>query len=286
MNLRLVRKKIKAVDNIKKITNAMQLVSSIKMKKSQMEYREGKFYRQFLEKMVKELVGKIDKQLSPLLSAGPGKKNLYFVISTNKGLCGNFNFILFKKIYQQINFTDSDFIIYGKKGMEFINRFGGKILADFSGFKPQNVISAIFDYSLKTFFTGEYKNFFIVYNRFISSTTYNPVIEKVIPVSLEEKEEETNNTALRYLIEPSPKEILDSLLKDNIEQKIRDAVLSSQAGEHSARMSAMKNATDNAKEIGYHLTLLRNKLRQEKITYELLDMTTAMESMKDSKGIM
>lgn len=285
MNLRLVRKKIKAVDNIKKITNAMQLVSSIKMKKSQMEYREGKFYRQFLEKMVKELVDKIDIQLSPLLSAGPGKKNLYFVISTNKGLCGNFNLILFKKIYQEVNFTDSDFVIYGKKGLEFINRTGGKILADFSSFNPQNVISAIFDYSLKSFFTGEYKNFFIVYNRFISSTAYIPVIEKVIPVSLEEREK-INNAAFQYLIEPSPKEILDSLLKDNIEQKIRDAVLSSQAGEHSARMIAMKNATNNAKEIGYHLTLLRNKLRQEKITYELLDMTTAMESMKDSEEMM
>lgn len=279
MNLRQVRKKIKAVDNIKKITNAMQLVSSIKMKKAQIEYREGKLYRQFLEKMVRELVEKIDKKLSPLLNAGLGKKNLYLVISSNKGLCGNFNFILFKKIYQEVNFTDSDFVIYGKKGLEFINRSGGKILADFSSFKPQNVISAIFDYSLKTFFTGEYKNFFIVYNRFISSTVYHPTIEKIIPMTLADKKEELKITISEYLIEPSAEEIVDSLLRNSIEQKIRDAVLSSQAGEHSARMIAMKNATDNAKEIGYQLTLLRNKLRQEKITYELLDMITAKESM-------
>lgn len=280
MNLRQIRKKIKAVDNIKKITNAMQLVSSIKMKKSQLEYREGKVYRDFLAQMVTELSDKIERKLSPLLQEGKGEKKLYFIIATNKGLCGNFNYILFKKIYREIDYEKSDFVIYGKKAFDFIHRTGGKILAEFSSYKPTAVVPAVFDYLLKIFLDGQYQQVFLVYNQFISSTNYESKIEKIIPLTLSETREKTISLSFYYLIEPSPTEILDRLLKDTIEQRIRDAVLSSQAGEHSARMIAMKNATDNAKEIGWQLTLLRNKLRQEKITYELLDMMTAKESIE------
>lgn len=279
MNLRRVRKKIKTVDNIHKITNAMQLVSSVKMKKAQAEYQEGKFYREFLSQMVKELSSGLKKELSPLLQEGVGDKNLYLIISTNKGLCGNFNFSLFKKIFQFIDIKNHDFVVYGKKGAEFINRVGGKILADFSTNRPQTVVLPIFDYLLKIFLSGLYKQIFIVYNQLVKMTKYEPIIEKIIPLTIDDIEKKTSMINMEYLMEPSPDVILDLLLKDTIAQRIRDAILSSQAGEHMARMMAMKNASDNAKEISFQLTLLRNKLRQEKITYELLDMVTAMESI-------
>ena len=279
MNLRQIRKKIKAVNNIKKITNAMELISSIKMKRAQGQYKEGKLYRDFLHQMVTELADKLEKEISPFLKEGEGTKNLYLVISSNKGLCGNFNFAIFRKIYKEINLEKGDFIVYGKKGAEFINRSFGKILADFSSYKLPSVIPAVFDYLLKTFLSGEYQNVFIVYNRFISSTVYESTIEKIIPLTINKAKEEISSVTSQYIIEPSPKEILDSLIKDSIEQKIRDCFLSSQVSEHASRMIAMKNATDNAKEIGYKLTLIRNKLRQEKITYELLDMITAKESI-------
>ena len=279
MNLRQIRKKIKAVNNIKKITNAMELISSIKMKRAQGQYKEGKLYRDFLHQMVTELADKLEKEISPFLKEGEGTKNLYLVISSNKGLCGNFNFAIFRKIYKEIDLGKGDFIVYGKKGAEFINRSFGKILADFSSYKLPSVIPPVFDYLLKTFLSGEYQNVFIVYNRFISSTVYEPTIEKIIPLTINKAKEEISSVTSQYIIEPSPKEILDSLIKDSIEQKIRDCFLSSQVSEHASRMIAMKNATDNAKEIGYKLTLIRNKLRQEKITYELLDMITAKESI-------
>lgn len=282
MNLRQIRKKIKAVDNIKKITNAMGMISSIKMKKAQEQYKEGKLYRDFLHQMVTELANKLEKEISPFLKEGEGEKNLYLIISSNKGLCGNFNFAIFRKIYNEINFERGDFVVYGKKGAEFINRSGGKILADFSIYKLSTMISAVFEYLLKAFLTGEYQNVFIVYNRFISPTVYEPLIEKIIPLTINKIKEKTAAITSSYLIEPSPKKILDSLIKDSIEQKIRDSFLSSQVSEHASRMIAMKNATDNAKEIGYQLTLIRNKLRQEKITYELLDMITAKESIEDN----
>lgn len=282
MNLRQVRKKIRAVGNIKKITNAMQLVSSIKMKKAQIEYKEGKIYRDFLTEMVKELSGGLKEDLSIFLKKNETGKDIYLLITSNKGLCGVFNYLIFKKISRDIVIKDSFFICYGKKGADFVHRLQGKILADFSKNSSVTVVSAIFDFILEKYYQGEIKNLYLVYNKFISSTKYQTQIDKILPVSLElNNQKQIKKTNLQYMIEPSSKALIDNLLKNFVEQKIRDAILSSQAGEHSARMIAMKNATDNAKEIEIGLTSLRNKLRQEKITYELLDMITAKESVEN-----
>lgn len=281
MNIRQVRKKIKAVGNIRKITNAMQLVSSIKMKKAQLEYKEGKIYRDFLTEMVKELSGGLTKDSSIFLRENQTGKDIYLLITSNKGLCGVFNYLIFKKISKEIKIKDNLFICYGKKGVDFIHRLQGKILVDFSKNSSTTVVSAIFDFILEKYYQGEIKNLYLVYNKFISATKYETQIEKILPISLELNNQKTiKRVNFQYVIEPSSKALINNLLKNFVEQKIRDAILSSQAGEHSARMIAMKNATDNAKEIEIGLTSLRNKLRQEKITYELLDMITAKESVE------
>ncbi len=281
MNLRQVRKKIKAVQNIKKITNAMQLVSSVKMKKAQFEYKEGKIYRDFLTEMVRELSKGLKKDSSIFLKENLSGNDVYLLITSNKGLCGIFNYLIFKKILKEISIKDNFFICYGKKGVDFVYRLQGKILADFSKNSPTTVVSAIFDFVLEKYYQGEIKNLYLVYNKFISATKYESQIEKILPISLELNDQKIiKEVNLQYLIEPSSMALINSLLKNFVEQKIRDAILSSLAGEHSARMIAMKNATDNAKEIEIGLTGLRNKLRQEKITYELLDMITAKESVE------
>ncbi len=282
MNIRQVRKKIKAVGNIRKITNAMQLVSSIKMKKAQMEYKEGKIYRDFLTEMVKELSKGLRKDSSVFLTENKSGSDIYILITSNKGLCGVFNYLIFKKISKELTVKDNLFICYGKKGADFIHRLQGKILADFSKTLSSVVVSAIFDFILEKYYQGEIRNVYLIYNKFISSTKYETQIEKILPLTLEnENGKSLTNINLQYVIEPSEKDLIDNLFKNFIEQKIRDAILSSYAGEHSARMIAMKNATDNAKEIEIGLTGLRNKLRQEKITYELLDMITAKESVEN-----
>ncbi len=280
MNLRQVRKKIKAVSNIRKITNAMQLVSSLKMKKAQTEYKEGRIYRDFLSQMVRDLSQGLEKEASTFLTENKSGRDVYLLITSNKGLCGFFNYMIFKKVLKEINIKDNLFICYGKKGVDFVHRLQGKILADFSKNSPITVISAVFDFVLEKYYQGEIKNLYLVYNKFISATKYETQIEKILPISLESNNQVIKKINLQYVIEPSSKVLIDNLLKDYVEQKIRDAILSSQASEHSARMIAMKNATDNAKEIEIGLISLRNKLRQEKITYELLDMITAKESVE------
>lgn len=283
MNVRHVRKKIKAVGNIKKITRAMELVSAVKMKKSQLEAIQSRPYQETLEIVIKNITRLIDQSVSLLLKNNLSTKNLIILISTNKGLCGAFNFNLFRFCLKNIDLKNSEFIILGKLGSFYISKFSRKIIADYSNYKGDASVSAIYNLAVSKYLTNQYKQISLVYNRFISAVKYQPVNETLLPIILEK---DFSKSAIKpfaesYLIEPKPELIFDSLIRNFIEQKIRAAIISSAAGEHSARMLSMKNATDNATQLIIDLTLVRNKLRQEKITYELLDMITAKESVEN-----
>jgi F-type H+-transporting ATPase subunit gamma len=280
MNIRQVRKKIKSISNVKKITKAMQLVSAVKMKKAQQLALEGNPYRDTLETIIKKLLPSIDTTLSPLLSP-PAKtidKELIILITANKGLCGSFNMNIFRMMLKQIDFKKTEVITVGKKGAWFSSSMGSKIIADFSGANPLIDVSAIFDLALKKFLDGEYSQVSIVYNKFISTLKFESKKEPLLPLRMNVKEGKEQDT--EYTVEPSPQAIVDQMLQSYVEEKVRGAILNSEAAEHSARMIAMKNATDNANDVIYNLTMIRNKLRQEKITYELLDMVTAKESVE------
>lgn len=289
MNIRTIRKKIKSVTNVKKITKAMQLVSAIKMKKAQQVVIEGKPYQQEIEKIIHAVSQKIDSSLSPLISQPKNtevKKNLAIVVSSNKGLCGSFNFNLFRFIVKNVDFKQTDFIIIGKKA-NILSKFSAQIVADFSNNIPINSVSAVFEFVLKKYLDGSYKQVDLYHNQFVSTVVSNPVLTTLLPVSLT-KEESIKSAApsdtetKEYLIEPDPMQIIDALLRSFVEEKLRFSLIQSEAGEHSLRMVAMKNATDNATDVIYNLTLERNKVRQEKITGELLDMITAKESVEQN----
>lgn len=284
MNIRAVRKKIKSVSSVKKITAAMEMVSVIKMKKAQTAAIQARPYQQNLEDIIKETTAKMEVPVSKLLEkANPQiTRELNIVISTNKGLCGAYNFNLYRFLIKNIELTQSDFIVVGKKGALFINKIGGKIVADFSKSAAQDEVSAIFQLALNGFLKGEYKQVNIIYNKFISTLSNAPTKETLLPVSYDLQEDvEVKSQPKEFQIEPSPEELIDQLLKSFVEEKIRNCIIQAEAGEHSSRMIAMKNATDNAENVIYNLTLLRNKIRQEKITYELLDMVTAKESVEN-----
>ena len=141
-------------------------------------------------------------------------------------------------------------------------------------------MSAIFSLGVEKFLLGEYRQISLVYNKYISAFRSEPVEEVLLPLQWSQEEGESKALKSDYAIEPSPDEIIDPLIKSFLEEKIRGSIISSEAVEHAARMMAMKNATDNATDIIYNLTLIGNKLRQEKITNELLDMITAKESVE------
>ena len=184
-------------------------------------------------------------------------------------------------IANNIDIKNSKFITIGKKGAQFLSKTGGDILADYSNNAPLNNVSAVLTFALGAFLDGTYKRVFVLYNSFISTLKTEATLAQILPYKLEfEQKTIEEKEYIEYLIEPSPNEIIERILRSFVEEKMRNAIIQSEAGEHSARMIAMKNATDNANDVIYNLTLLGNKLRQEKITGELLDMITAKESVE------
>ena len=282
MNLRQVRKKTKSVTNVKKITRSMQLVSAIKMKRAQQAAIEARPYQEHIEAIIKRVMFKKNESISPLLiKPKKDKKKLTVLISANKGLCGSFNIDLLRYVMKNSSHSKTDYIVVGKKAASFVSKMGETVLANFSSNQPQNNVSAIFNMVVNSFLSGEYSKVTIIYNAFISTLKTETVEHSLLPFSFvsELKKDDVKQFQNEYLIEPNPELIIDSLLKSFLEDKIRNSIIQSEAGEHSARMIAMKNATDNANDVIYNLTLLGNKLRQEKITSELLDMITAKESV-------
>lgn len=281
MNLRQTRKKIKSVTNVKKITKAMEMISAIKMKKAQTEAIEGRAYDEELKKIIYKIMPKMSSRYSPLLTEKNDlvdKKRLAIVVASNKGLCGGFNINLFRFITQNSDFKKTDFVIVGKKAT-YLNRLGANIIADFSSNHPIANISAIFNLILDKYLKENYFEIVIFYNKFISILKVEPTMLKILPIKINLETKDLATTK-NYLIEPSPEKIIDQLLRSYVQQSIKNSIIESEASEHSSRMIAMKNATDNATDVIYNLTMLRNKIRQENITNELLDMVSAKASVE------
>lgn len=267
----------------------MQMVSAVKMRKAQQLELESRPYRDGLTSLISRVAKKMDTSTVELLQVdvSKAKKDLVILITANKGLAGPFNMNIFRYVLKSdMRFENTDFIVVGNKGAQFLSRIEKtEILASYTSNTPINEVSALFDFALEKYRTGEYKTVSIIYNSFISTLKSEVLREVLLPLSeVELVETVTSDTSkdenLEYLIEPSPAEILEQLLLSFVESKIRGAIISSEAVEHSARMMAMKSATDNASELIHSLTLLANRLRQEKITNELLDMITAKESVE------
>jgi len=277
-SIRLLRGRIRSVKNIAQITKAMEMVAASKMKKAQMQALAGKLYAQKIFDMVMELGSRTDAKHHPLLKKPNLKsgKRLVFVMSSNKGLCGSLNTNLFRfllEIYSQI--PTHDYVTVGKKGAGLIVRTGGSLIADFSESSAVASVPALAELAVNRYLSQSYEGVDIVFNEFFSALKQLPKKKTILPLTLELSETTQKAKDTEFLIEPSVKDVFDELLPHYIENQVRDAILQSEASEHSARMVAMRNATDNALSRIDDLTLLYNKARQEKITYEISDMVTA-----------
>ncbi len=280
---RQIRRRIKSAKNIAQITRAMQMVSASKMKKAQAAAVSGRPYAEKIAEMVATFVARIEPERHPLLRQNPEGKTLVVLISTNKGLCGGLNTNLFRETTAYIKSQGAvTFVTLGNKGERYIvNGKRGELTADFSrGRSFVEQIPALTSFITQGFLKGEFKEVIVIYSNFISALRQEPTVKQLLPISnlLEKAQSENQNVSqeqLDFVVEPDMDTILDPLLVAYLENQLRDAVLEAEASEHSARMLAMKNATDNAKELIELLTLEYNKARQEKITYEIADMVTA-----------
>lgn len=280
--IRLIRRRIRSAINIAQITKAMQMVAASKMRKAQAAAVLGKPYADKIYNTVAKLAKTVDSNYHKLLmKKSETGKTLIVLISTNKGLCGSLNTNLFRKCLSLfINKTEFDFVTIGSKGAKFVVRSGYMLVADFSEkLSFTDASPSVITLAIDGFIQGKYKEVIVMYNAFINALNIIPEKKSLLPMSELLDRNQITNLPPEFLMEPDPKTLLNALLPHYLETVVTAAIIQAEASEHSARMMAMKSATDNALSLSSELTLIYNKLRQEQITYEIADITRAQLSL-------
>ena len=283
-----IRRRIKSVKSTAQITKAMQLVAAAKMKKAQDQATNGRAYAELLNKVLVSLREGAEEGAHPYFSEGKGAKTLVVVIASDKGLCGALNTNLFKKLLSTTIEGDVDYVSIGRKAAQAIARLKRNLVADFPIKDPAKFIEVrtVARFVQEKFLSGDYKRVMVAYNNFINTVTVVPTVEQLLPVnpvtlggkrSFEEdrKEQPAAQEPMEYLFEPDAVTVFQTVLPQYVNDTLWQMLLEARASEHSSRMVAMKNATDNAKQMIKDLTLEYNKVRQAAITSELLEITTA-----------
>lgn len=290
-NTRDIRRRIKSVKNTAQITKAMQMVAASKMRKAQAVAIASRPYAQELARLLLPFSGLSADDESfthPLLQERSGGRELVLLISTDKGLCGALNTNLLREI-SNFDPAHTDFVCVGRKGIQFLTRGRYSVLADFEikdNFTFFNAES-VAKFCMDQFLSGNVNRVSVLYTNFVNTLTQRVDRQQLVPIkSLEvgrvelSDEDGSSDTAAaadvpEYILEPNGRDFLDSLLPHFIFFKVYHYLLEARASEHSARMVAMKSATDNAKQLIKDLTLEYNKVRQASITTEILEIATA-----------
>ena len=298
-NTRDIRRRIKSVKNTSQITRAMQLVAASKMKKAQDQAIAGRPYADLMNKVLVNLKENDDGEVShPLMEVREGDRELMLVVSTDKGLCGGLNTNLFKKVLAA-DTEHSSYVTVGRKGKVMLGKLNKTLLADFEISDPVAFAAAkqVSKFIIQKFLDGEVDRVKVSFTNFINTLSQEAHVETLLPVSpitLAQKKEyegvgrkddiqETDKASASYagyIFEPDVAHVYDNILPLYIGYQVYQMILEARASEHSARMVAMKSATDNADELIKDLTLQYNKLRQAAITNELLEITTAMKALE------
>ena len=270
-------RRIKSIKSTRKITRAMQMVSSAKMRKSQAVAMASRRYAHLAWELINNISGSAREH--PLLSLYPeATKAGVILITTTRGLVGSFNSNLIKKALDEEHLEPellTELVVVGRKGREVMNRLQKNIIAEFPKIDttvPVKEIYPIVQLLVDRFNTGEYKKIYVVYNHFVSMLVQEPKVKQLLPV-MPKSEHKTETIGASVIFEPSPAKVLDHLLPRILESQVYQAILESDASEHSARMMMMKNATEAAGDLIDDLTLTYNQLRQNKITTELAEIT-------------
>src|SRR2546428_522894 len=285
-----IRRRIKSVKNTAQITKAMQMVAASKMRKAQQSALAGRPYDALMNEVLAEVVFNAGDFSHPLMEKREGKKRGVIIVSTDKGLCGALNSNLMREA-AKFDKESTIYITAGKKGSQFIARTKRQLAAEFT-YKDAPLYGearAISRFAREMFTKGEADRVDILFTNFISTLSQRPDSLQLLPVGEikgvsagihgHAREERLVKGATEFLFEPSAEQVLGELLPHYLNFQVYQILLEAKASEHSARMVAMKNATDNAKQIIKDLTLEYNKLRQANITKELLEISSAAMAM-------
>ncbi|MEO0795458.1 MAG: ATP synthase F1 subunit gamma [Verrucomicrobiota bacterium] len=285
-----IRGRIKSVKNTAQITRAMQLVAASKMKKAQDAAVAGRSYAVLLAEILVSVADQEIAQSHPLLAEREVKRRGILLIGTDKGLCGPLNSNLFKEVMGIKE--EVAYVTIGKKATQFISRTKRPLMADFplSDKVSYSEVRAVVNYMLDLYEEGKIDTIEILYSSFVNTLVQEPVIFSIVPLAnlqtiIEDVKKrykidlaDTSHDEREVLFEPSSQAILEELPALYVKQLIYQSLLGAKASEHSARMVAMKSATDNAKNLVSDLTLQYNKARQAAITQEILEIAAATQT--------
>ena len=283
-NTKEIRRRIKSIRNTAQITKAMQMVAASKMRRAQQQALAGRPYATVMNKVFVSLQKRTDPQLHPLLQVREVKKELVIVISTDKGLAGALNTNLLREA-ARFDLAKTGYVVAGRKARQFLIRTKRELLADFELKDAPTFVETkpIANFVIEKFLKAEVDKVSVLFTHFINTINQRPVVETLLPISAFDlpkgEVEEGSDPLLGYIFEPKPEAVLDSMLPYYIQYQVFQNILDARASEHSARMVAMKNATDNALQFIKDLTLEYNKMRQESITTELLEIATAQMAL-------
>jgi F-type H+-transporting ATPase subunit gamma len=281
-NLRDIRRRIKSVKNTAQITKAMQMVAASKMRKAQQAAINGRDYAQLMNHVIVSLRDAVDPAAHPLLSRRDGRKELVLLFSTDKGLCGALNTNLLREALT-FDPEHTAFVSVGRKGTQFLARTKRTMLADFPLHDRPNFLQtkAISKFCIDKFLDGSVDKVTVLFSMFVNTLSQIPKALPLLPLTgLDEigipneyGGKDTFDGGIQF--EPEASLVLDAILPSYIHFAVYQTLLGTRASEQSARMVAMKSATDNAQSLVKDLTLEYNKARQASITNEILEISTA-----------
>lgn len=296
-----IKQRIKSVKNTKKITKAMELVAASKMKRAISKALSGRLYANYSWDLLTSLSERLDNIEHPFFNGhsqkeGGTNKTLFVLITSNSGLCGAYNSQIIKRTISSLKEIDTenvDIITIGKKGDNAMRRIGSNVIASFLELPDNSNLSDILPISkmiIDEYKSAKYTKIYIAYTDFVSALTQKSNVKQILPIVKEDlkevietigenNKEEVSTTKVPYVFEGDMETIVESLAEKLVRMQIYHMILESSASEQSARMMAMKNASEAAEEMIDDLTLVFNKARQAGITQEISEISAGMASI-------
>ena len=275
-----IRGKIKSVENTRKITKAMEMVAASKMRKAQERMRAARPYSDKIRNITANLSRANPDYTHPFMQANEGKAGGFIVVTTDKGLCGGLNTNLLRAVTTQLKELQAagkgvQAVAIGNKGLGFLNRIGAKVVSHVTqlGDKPHldKLIGPV-KVLLDAYSEGKIDKVYLCYTRFVNTMRQEAVVEQLLPLTADRLQADKDAHGWDYIYEPDAQTVIDDLLVRYVEALVYQAVAENMASEQSARMVAMKSATDNAGSVIGELKLVYNKTRQAAITKELSEI--------------
>jgi len=279
-----IKRRIKSIKSMLQVTKAMELVSSIKMRKANEAALRSKSYVFESWRSIIRIAKLPDSANLSFFTNPTQGKILALVVTSDKGLCGSYNTDILRKVtsfIEEHGLENIDFMTIGGKGKNFIKKIGGNIVADFPPY--QNIrftmSSPIGLIAWQDFNEGKYSRFISIHTHFESAVRKKPATLQILPIDIENIEANVEEEQIEYKFEPPHQEILPEIVRQIVRALIYQVILESEAAEHASRMIAMKNATESAQELKEDFEFTFNQLRQQSITQELAEISAGVNAL-------